>query len=252
MVEWKILNVSKLLKKSTFKGEGSLMSENEKTNDKSTDDLIEVDVDDIEDITEVENKEPEKVDSEKLEMDKTREEFQQLIAKNKTEKAVEKYMILFKELKQSNNEKNDYLKTAQMVQANFENYKKRAYKDQEWSSFQSKMKIVERFLSFYDDLDRSVTSFNNDPDIESLKEALNLVFGNLKAAFESLNVKTIEPEKEIFNPQYHEAIHIVENEEVETNTIVDVVSIGFILEDVVIKPAKVVITRKTSNNSESK
>lgn len=252
MVEWKILNVSKLLKKSTFKGEGSLMSENEKTNDKSTDDLIEVDVDDIEDITEVENKEPEKVDSEKLEMDKTREEFQQLIAKNKTEKAVEKYMILFKELKQSNNEKNDYLKTAQMVQANFENYKKRAYKDQEWSSFQSKMKIVERFLSFYDDLDRSVTSFNNDPDIESLKEALNLVFGNLKATFESLNVKTIEPEKEIFNPQYHEAIHIVENEEVETNTIVDVVSIGFILEDVVIKPAKVVITRKTSNNSESK
>ncbi|MCG3223986.1 MAG: nucleotide exchange factor GrpE [Candidatus Heimdallarchaeota archaeon] len=228
------------------------MSENEKTNDKSTDDLIEVDVDDIEDITEVENKEPEKVDSEKLEMDKTREEFQQLIAKNKTEKAVEKYMILFKELKQSNNEKNDYLKTAQMVQANFENYKKRAYKDQEWSSFQSKMKIVERFLSFYDDLDRSVTSFNNDPDIESLKEALNLVFGNLKATFESLNVKTIEPEKEIFNPQYHEAIHIVENEEVETNTIVDVVSIGFILEDVVIKPAKVVITRKTSNNSESK
>jgi molecular chaperone GrpE len=251
MVEWKILNVSKLLKKSTFKGEGSLMSENEKTNDKS-DDLIEVDVDDIEDITEAENKEPEKVDSEKLEMDKTREEFQQLIAKNKTEKAVEKYMILFKELKQSNNEKNDYLKTAQMVQANFENYKKRAYKDQEWSSFQSKMKIVERFLSFYDDLDRSVTSFNNDPDIESLKEALNLVFGNLKAIFESLNVKTIEPEKEIFNPQYHEAIHIVENEEVETNTIVDVVSIGFILEDVVIKPAKVVITRKTSNNSESK
>jgi molecular chaperone GrpE len=252
MVEWKILNVSKLLKKSTFKGEGSLMSENEKTNDKSIDDLIEVDVDDIEDITEAENKEPEKVDSEKLEMDKTREEFQQLIAKNKTEKAVEKYMILFKELKQSNNEKNDYLKTAQMVQANFENYKKRAYKDQEWSSFQSKMKIVERFLSFYDDLDRSVTSFNNDPDIESLKEALNLVFGNLKATFESLNVKTIEPEKEIFNPQYHEAIHIVENEEVETNTIVDVVSIGFILEDVVIKPAKVVITRKTSNNSESK
>lgn len=252
MVEWKILNVSKLLKKSTFKGEGSLMSENEKTNDNSTDDLIEVDVDDIEDITEVENKKPEKVDSEKIEIDKTREEFQQLLAKNKTEKAVEKYMTLFKKLKQSNMEKNDYLKTAQMVQANFENYKKRAYKDQEWSSFQSKMKIVERFLSFYDDLDRSVTSFNDNPDIESLKEALNLVFGNLKATFESLNVKTIEPEKEIFNPQYHEAIHVVENEEVETNTIVDVVSIGFILEDVVIKPAKVVITRKASNNSESK
>ncbi len=251
MVEWKILNVSKLLKKSTFKGEGSLMGENEKTNKKSTDDLIEVDVEDIEDITEAEIKEPEKVDYEKLEMDKIREEFQHLIAKNKTDKAVEKYMSLFKELKQSNMEKSDYLKTAQMVQANFENYKKRAYKDQEWSSFQSKMKIVERFLSFYDDLDRSVTSFNDNPDIGSLKEALNLVFSNLKATFESLNVKTIEPEKEIFNPQFHEAIHIIENDEVETNTIADVVSIGFILEDVVIKPAKVVITRKSSNNSES-
>jgi len=77
-------------------------------------------------------------------------------------------------------------------------------------------------------------------------------FNNLKATFESLNVKTIDPKKEIFNPQYHEAIHVVENEEVETNTIVDVVSIGFVLEDVVIKPAKVVITRKSNKNSESK
>lgn len=228
------------------------MSENEKTNDKSTDDLIEVDVEDFEDIPEAENKEPEKVDPEKLEMSKMREEFLKLIAKNKDNKAVEKYMNLFKELKQSNEEKNDYLKTAQMVQANFENYKKRAHKDQEWSSFQSKMKIIERFLSFYDDLDRSVTAFNDNPDVESLNEALILVFSNLKATFESLNVKTIDPKKEIFNPQYHEVIHVVENEEVETNTIVDVVSIGFILEDVVIKPAKVVITRKSNKNSESK
>jgi molecular chaperone GrpE len=228
------------------------MSENEKTNDKSTDDLIEVDVEDFEDIQEVDIKEPEKVDPKELEMNKMREEFRKLIAKSKDDKAVEKYMILFKELRQSNEEKNDYLKTAQMVQANFENYKKRAHKDQEWSSFQSKMKIIERFLSFYDDLDRSVTAFNDNPEVESLKEALNLVFSNLKATFESLNVKTIEPEKEIFNPQYHEVIHVVENEEVEPNTIIDVVSIGFILEDVVIKPAKVVITRKSSKNSESK
>ena len=228
------------------------MSENEKTNDKSTDDFIEVDVEDFEDIPEVENKEPEKIDPEELEMSKMREEFLKLIAKNKDNKAVEKYMNLFKELKQSNEEKNDYLKTAQMVQANFENYKKRAHKDQEWSSFQSKMKIIERFLSFYDDLDRSVTAFNDNPDVKSLNEALILVFNNLIATFESLNVKTIDPKKEIFNPQYHEAIHVVENEEVETNTIVDVVSIGFVLEDVVIKPAKVVITRKSNKNSESK
>ena len=228
------------------------MGENEKTNDKSTDDLIEVDVEDFEDIPEVENQELEKVDPEKLEMDNMREEFRELIAKKKDDKTVKRYMNLFKELKQSNKEKNDYLNTAQMVQANFENYKKRSHKDQEWSSFQSKMKIVERFLSFYGDLDRSVSAFNDNPDVKSLKEALNLVFSNLKSTFESLNVKTIETEKEIFNPQYHEAIHVVENEEVESNTIVDVVSIGFILDDVVIKPAKVVITRKSINNSEGK
>lgn len=228
------------------------MNENEKNNDKSTDDLIEVNVEDFEDSPEVENKEPERVDPEKLIMDNMREEFSELIAKNKNDKAVKKYMNLFKELTQSNKEKEDYLNTAQMIQANFENYKKRAHKDQEWSSFQSKMKIVERFLSFYDDLDRSVTAFNDNSDVKSLKEALNLVFGNLKETFESLNVKTIEPEKEIFNPQYHEAIHVVENEKVESNTIIDVVSIGFILDDVVIKPAKVVITRKSINNSEGK
>ncbi|MHA1345541.1 MAG: nucleotide exchange factor GrpE [Candidatus Heimdallarchaeaceae archaeon] len=228
------------------------MSENEKTENNSTDDLIEVDVEDIEDSTESKNEEPKKVDPEKLEMDEMREEFSELLDKNKDDKAIKKYMNLFKELKQSNKEKNEYLATAQMVQANFENYKKRAHKDQEWSNFQSKKKIVERFLSFYDDLNRSVIAFDDKPDIKSLKEALDLVFNNLKATFESLNVKSIVPEKEIFNPQYHEAIHVIESEEFAPNTIVDVVSMGFILEDVVIKPAKVVITRKSSNNSESK
>ena len=226
------------------------MSDNEKTKENSIDDLIEVDVEEEEDIVEDENKKPQKVDPEIEKLEKIREEIHSLIKENNDEKVVEKYMNLFKELTQSNKEKEEYLQTAQMVQANFENYKKRAHKDQEWSSFQSKIKIVEKFLSFYGDLERSVSIFSENPDVKSLKEALELVFNNLKATFESLNIGTINPLEEIFNHQFHEAIHVVDSEEAEPNTIIDVVSIGFVLDDVVIKPAKVVITRR--NNKKDK
>ncbi|MBY9000397.1 MAG: nucleotide exchange factor GrpE [Candidatus Heimdallarchaeota archaeon] len=225
------------------------MDENEKTKENPQEELIEVDVEETEDILEEEIKTSKKVDPEKEKLDKIREDFHSLIKKNKDDQVVDKYMNLFKEFVQSNKEKEDYLKTAQMVQANFENYKKRAHKDQEWYSFQNKMKIVEKFFSFYDDLERSVNNFSENPDVKSLREGLELVFNNLKSTFESLNIKTINPADEIFNPQFHDAIHVVESEEISPNTIVEVVSIGFILDDVVIKPAKVVISRKINKNA---
>jgi molecular chaperone GrpE len=227
-----------VLKNRHLEGEGSLMKLNE--NEKELEEeIIEVDVEDF-DTNEVSEEE---IDPETELLNKAKTEIEKLVEKKKINELVDKYITMIKDIDQLNRLKEEYLKTAQVVQAEFENYKKRVQKDKDWSNFQNKQKILQRFLAIYDDIERTNTMFSNHPDVEQLKEAINLIFNNLESAFESLEVKIIDPIGEIFNPQFHEAVYALEKEGVERNQIIEVLSKGFIVEGTIIRPAKVVIAK---------
>ena len=106
------------------------------------------------------------------------------------------------------------------------------------------MAILQKFLPIFDDIERTNLMFENQPDPVELKEAIGLIFNNLKSTFESLELEIIEPKKEKFNPQYHEIVHFIEGEDLKDNQIMEVVSKGFKLGNIVIRPAKVVISKK--------
>jgi molecular chaperone GrpE len=209
---------------------------------KNEEEFIEVDVESIEEAKGV--KKIEEVDPETKELEEVREEVLNYIKDANTDKLLEKYIALFRDLKESSKLKEEYLETAQLVQAEFENYKKRIFKDQEWYGFQNKQKILQKFLPLFDDIERTNLMFENQPDSVELKEAIGLIFNNLKSTFESLELEIIEPEKETFNPQYHEIVHFIEGENLKDNQIMEVVSKGFKLGNIVIRPAKVVISKK--------
>ncbi len=211
--------------------------------EKNEEELIEVDVETIEESKDTKKVEDE-VDPETKELEEVREEILNFIKDANTDKLLEKYIALFRDFKESNKLKEEYLETAQLVQAEFENYKKRIYKDQEWYSFQNKQKILQKFLSLYDDIERTNLMFKNHPDTVELKKAIELIFNNLRSTFESLELEIIEPKKEVFNPQYHEIVHFIEGKELKDNQIMEVVSKGFKLGNIVIRPAKVVISKK--------
>ena len=210
--------------------------------EKNAEEFIEVDVESTEEIKDT--KREEDVDPETKELEEVREEVLSFIKDANTDKLLEKYIALFRDFKESNKLKEEYLETAQLVQAEFENYKKRIYKDQEWYGFQNKQKILQKFLPLFDDIERTNLMFDNQPDATELKEAIGLIFNNLKSTFESLELEIIEPKKEKFNPQYHEIVHFIEGEDLKDNQIMEVISKGFKLGNIVIRPAKVVISKK--------
>ena len=217
--------------------------------EKNKEEFIEVDVESVEESNDAIK--IEEVDQETKELEEVREEVLNFIKDANTDKLLEKYIALFRDLKDSNKLKEEYLETAQMVQAEFENYKKRIYKDQEWFGFQNKQKILQKFLPLFDDIERTNLMFANQPDSAELKEAMGLIFNNLKSTFESLELEIIEPRKETFNPQFHEIVHFIEGEDLKDNQIMEVVSKGFKLGNIVIRPAKVVISKKAEKeNSE--
>jgi len=210
--------------------------------EKKEEEFIEVDVEEIEELKVTESED--EVDPETKELEEVREEILNFIKDANTDKLLEKYIALFRDFKESNKLKEEYLETAQGVQAEFENYKKRVYKDQEWYSFQNKQKILQKFLSLYDDIERTNLMFENQPNTKELKDAIELIFNNFRTAFESLDLQIIEPKEEAFNPQYHEIVHFIEGKELKDNQIMEVVSKGFKLGNIVIRPAKVVISKK--------
>ncbi|MHA2357563.1 MAG: nucleotide exchange factor GrpE [Candidatus Heimdallarchaeaceae archaeon] len=213
---------------------------NKEVKSEKEEEIIEVDVEDIEDIVVETEEEPEE-DSEVKRRETIKEEILSLISSNKTEELVEKYLSLNEKYDEINKQSSEYLTTAQRVQANFENYKKRVIKDQEWSNFQNKQKIIQKFLTLFDDLERTNTILEEHPDVDKLKDALALIMKNLRSTFDSLEVEIIEPEEEIFNPQFHEAVYTIEKEGIEKNQIIEVLNKGFKVGNIVIRPAKVAV-----------
>jgi molecular chaperone GrpE len=55
----------------------------------------------------------------------------------------------------------------------------------------------------------------------------------------------IDCENQIFDPVKHEAISVLENNDLETNTIIDVVQKGYTIMDRTLRPAKVVVSKKS-------
>ncbi len=227
-----------------------MQKNNEKPSEKE--EFIEVDVEDEdagedEDTIEIEET---MIDPAEEERKKIETEILELIEKSKIDLLVEKYQNLSKLLAEETKLKKEYLNTAQLVQAEFENYKKRVYKDQEFANYRNKASILQKFLTIYEDIERIDFQTEKDSDIKSIKEALKLVYRNMKETLSDLGVKIIDPQDEIFDPKFHEAIYISEDDKLPNNKIVDVTSKGFILDNIVLKPARVVISKKPKKNAD--
>mgnify|MGYP001424922335 FL=1 len=104
--------------------------------------------------------------------------------------------------------------------------------------------LAKNFLSVGDNLERAIESLNDDSKPEDLEEGLRLILKSYEDALETGGIISIDPKGEPFNPEQHEALSVIENEDLEPNSIVEVIQRGFMIQDRVLRPAKVIVTKK--------
>ena len=104
--------------------------------------------------------------------------------------------------------------------------------------------LAKNFLSVGDNLERAIESLNDDSKPEDLEEGLRLILKSYEDALETGGIISIDPKGELFNPEQHEALSVIENEDLEPNSIVEVIQRGFMIQDRVLRPAKVIVTKK--------
>jgi molecular chaperone GrpE len=132
------------------------------------------------------------------------------------------------------------------MKADMDNLRKRLVREHEKSRLRTLERFMNDLLPVRDSLERGLEAAN-DPaaTVEALKEGKQLIMKMLTKAMGDHGLKTIDPAGEPFDPEKHEALTMITSDQHDENTVIDVVEKGYQLHDRLIRPAKVVVSRKS-------
>jgi len=140
-------------------------------------------------------------------------------------------------------ERDEFLTLAQRTQADFENFRKRAAREQGLAEHRGVIKVVRELLPALDNLERALKAAEGQPNgaEHHLAEGFRLVQAEIVAAMGRVGVEGYSPKGEPFDPTVHEAMAQQPVEGAESGTVVEVYQQGWRRDDVVIRPARVVV-----------
>lgn len=131
------------------------------------------------------------------------------------------------------------------MQADMENLRKRLAREHEKARKRTLERFMNDLLPVRDSLERGLDAAE-DPaaTIEALKEGKQLIMKMLTKVMTDHGLQTIDPLGEAFDPEKHEAMTMLASDQHDENTVIDVMEKGYQLHDRLIRPAKVVVSRK--------
>ncbi len=156
---------------------------------------------------------------------------------------VQKEKITTEEKLAAAEEENAKLKDQLLRQiAEFDNYRKRTLKEKAELILNGGEKTLSSLLPILDDLERAEKNIQENTNIETLKEGLDLVFKKFRDTLEKQGLKAIETKNQDFNTDFHEAIAMIPVPEGDQKgKVIDCVQTGYTLNDKVIRHAKVAV-----------
>jgi len=126
------------------------------------------------------------------------------------------------------------------VRNEYKNYRRRMQSEIKSIPIKTKSETVEAFLTVYDNFQRALSYGCSD---ENFLKGIQMTMNELESVLDALGVKEIEALGKTFDPLFHDAILIVERSDTEENIIVEVLQKGFMLENQVIRFAKVKVAK---------
>ena len=131
------------------------------------------------------------------------------------------------------------------MQADMDNLRKRLVREHEKSRLRTLERFMNDLLPVRDCLERGLDAAS-DPaaSVETLTEGKQLIMKMLTKVMGDHGLKIIDPVGEAFDPEKHEAITMLPSDQFDENTVLDVLEKGYQLHDRLIRPAKVVVSRK--------
>ena len=162
------------------------------------------------------------------------------------ETGVEEEVVELSELEILQKKHDEHYDGLLRAKAEVENIKKRSSKEVENAYKYSIESILQEIIPIYDSLSLSCKLSSDKTTKEQLEEGNKLLLSMFKQILEKNNIKEIDPEGEVFDPDHHQAISTIEDKKKKNDDIAEVVQKGYVLNGRVIKPALVIVIKNTS------
>ncbi|MCP3674616.1 MAG: nucleotide exchange factor GrpE [Gammaproteobacteria bacterium] len=127
--------------------------------------------------------------------------------------------------------------------AEMENIKRRATRDVENARKYSVEKFASDLLPVVDSLEQGIETSMNATDISTLREGMEMTTKMLISTLEKQGLIQVHPRGEKFNPEYHEAMAMLESPDIAEDHVINVFQKGYQLNGRLVRPARVVVSR---------
>jgi molecular chaperone GrpE len=138
-------------------------------------------------------------------------------------------------------ERASYLDRLARLQAEFDNFRKRGVKEQQDFRGYALAEALRSLLPILDSLDRALKT--SDASVQDFHSGIELIDKQFHDALSKLGVEPIPAEGEVFDPNLHQAIQMVDTAEVEDNHVIDELQRGYRIKDRLLRPAMVRVAR---------
>ena len=143
-----------------------------------------------------------------------------------------------KKLQEENSELKDKW---QRALADYQNLERRTQTEISQRVSENTNNLLLNFLNIYEDFLRAENSLSKE---EINTDGIKAVIKNMETVLSENNIKQIDAVGEIFDPQLHEAVSMVEDDSLDDGTITQEVSKGYISGKAILKPSKVIVSKK--------
>lgn len=123
--------------------------------------------------------------------------------------------------------------------AEFDNFRKRTEKEKAQMFDMGAKTIIEKVLPVVDNFERGLAAVPEEQKEDAFVTGMDKVYKQMMTEFEAVGVKAIETAGQEFNPELHNAVMQVENEELESGTIAEELQKGYMYKDTVVRHSMV-------------
>ena len=138
--------------------------------------------------------------------------------------------------------------TALRAQADAQNVQRRAEQDVERARKFALEQFAKELLAVVDNMERALEATDglDDEVVKPITEGVELTLKSFLAALKKFNVEAVDPQGEPFDPNLHQAMSMVENNDVEPNSVIAVMQKGYTLNGRLLRPAMVMVSKAAS------
>lgn len=142
----------------------------------------------------------------------------------------------------------DYETKYKYLLADYDNYRKRVEKEAENRIMAEKARLLLKIINLRDDFERALVALEKGKDTNAIIDGLKAILKNIDNILKEEGVDAIEAKGKKFDPNLHEVVSIITNNKLPDYTITNELRRGYMLNNKVIRPSLVEVSRNEDNN----